>query len=334
VENNASPWILRYTGQALWVGNRLRRPARILATAGALMALPLQGGSGQVARPVSEPGPVIQIEDVTRFYEVYDAARGHPSAELLQRDYLDRGSDGLHNFARLRSITGARIADNLTKNPAIYAEARRCAAILPRARNRELIALRRLDALYPHAKFPPVTIAVGRGKPVGVGSPVFGVMIGLEALCGVKYFDANLEDRFVHVIAHEYVHVQQVRALVDDDHPTVLEASLVEGAAEFMAEQIAGGVSDPGVWTEAKGRETEIESAFILDEEQTDLSKWLYNGTIDKPGDLGYWVGYRIVKAYYQNATDKRRAVRDILEMSNPKAFVAKSGWYPGIKLH
>jgi hypothetical protein len=36
-------------------------------------------------------------------------------------------------------------------------------------------------------------------------------MIGLEALCGVKYFDLNVEDRFVHVIAREYIHVQQVR---------------------------------------------------------------------------------------------------------------------------
>ena len=40
-------------------------------------------------------------------------------------------------------------------------------------------------------------------------------------------------------------------------------------------------------------------------------------------GDLGYWVGYRIVKSYYQHAADKRRAIRDILEMSDPKAFLA-----------
>jgi uncharacterized protein YjaZ len=52
-----------------------------------------------------------------------------------------------------------------------------------------------------------------------------------------------------------------------------------------------------------------------------------------KPADLGYWVGYRIVKSYYQHATDKRRALREILEMTDPKAFVANSGWYPGIRL-
>jgi hypothetical protein len=79
---------------------------------------------------------------------------------------------------------------------------------------------------------PPVTIAVGRGKPVGVGSSTNGVQIGLEALCATNYLNPNVEDRFVHVIAHEYAHVQQVPALVDDENATVLEGSLNEGAAE------------------------------------------------------------------------------------------------------
>jgi hypothetical protein len=278
-------------------------------------------------------GPVIQIEDVTRFYRLYDAVGGRPSAKQLQQGYLDRGSDGLHTFAGLRNITGARIADTLAKDPALYADAKRCMAVLPRARDRLQVAMRKLAELYPAVKFSPVTVAIGRGKPVGVGSPVSGVMIGLEALCGVTYFDPNVEDRFVHVIAHEYIHVQQVRALVDDDHPTVLEAALIEGAAEFMAEKISGGVSDPGVRAEASGHETEIEIAFASDEDKTDLSKWLYNGTIDKAGDLGYWVGYRIVKSYYQHAADKRQAIRGILEMSDPKAFLARSGWRPGTVL-
>jgi Predicted Zn-dependent protease (DUF2268) len=300
----------------------------VLLSALILLAASEQSGSAATASDQRD-GPVIQIEDVTRFYQVYDAAGGRPSAEQLQRDYLDLGSDGLHTFAGLRNITGARIADTLAKDPALYADGKRCMAVLPRARDRLKAAMRKLAELYPAVKFPPVTVAVGRGKPVGVGSPVSGVMIGLEALCGVKYFDPDVEDRFVHVIAHEYIHVQQVRALVDDDHPTVLEAALLEGAAEFMAEKISGGVSDPGLWAEARGHETEIEIAFALDEDKTDLSKWLYNGTLDKAGDLGYWVGYRIVKSYYQHAADKRQAIRDILEMSDPKAFLARSGWRP-----
>jgi len=52
-----------------------------------------------------------------------------------------------------------------------------------------------------------------------------------------------------------------------------------------------------------------------------------------EPGDLGYWVGYRIVKSYYQHSRDKRQAVREILEMSDPHAFLARSGWSPGMTL-
>lgn len=311
--------------------------ANILAAVSIVMFLAAfeQPAGGAVKAPDERDKPVVvvQIEDVARFYKIYDGADGNPTADQLQHDYLDQGTEGLHTFAQLRNITGIRIADTLTKTPKIYADAKRCIIVLPQARERIKIALSKLADIYPDAKFPSVTIAVGRGKPVGVGSPLSGVMIGLEALCGVTYFDSNVEDRFVHVVAHEYIHVQQVRALVDDDHPTVLEGSLIEGAAEFMAESISGGISDPGVWAEAKGRETKIETAFVPNEDRTDLSNWLYNGTMEKAGDLGYWVGYRIVKSYYQHATDKGQAIRDIVQMNDPKAFLAKSGWYPGINL-
>jgi uncharacterized protein YjaZ len=178
-----------------------------------------------------------------------------------------------------------------------------------------------------------VTIAVGRGKPVAIGSPVSGVQVGLECLCATTWLNPNLEDRFVRVIAHEYAHVQQARALVDDEHPTVLEMSLIEGAAEFAAKLISGEVAYSQFSESTKGREKEIETEFVPDEDKTDISKWLYNSTLQKPGDLGYWVGYRIVKSYYQHAPDKHAAFREILEMSDPKAFLDKSGWYPGIQL-
>jgi hypothetical protein len=277
--------------------------------------------------------PTIHTEDVDRFYKVYDAAGGHPTADQLQHDYLDAGSDGLHQFAKMRNITGSRIAETLAKRPQIYANTKHCTAVLSHVRERLQAVLGKLSTLYPEAKFPPVTIAVGRGKPVGVGSPATGVQIGLEALCATDWLNPNVEDRFVRVITHEYVHVQQVPALVDDEHPTVLEGSLVEGAADFIAELTSGSVAYAYFSGLTKGREKEIETAFVADVDKKDLSKWLYNSTPEKPADLGYWVGYRIVKSYYQRASDKHQAIREILQMTDPKAFLAKSGWYPGIPL-
>jgi hypothetical protein len=276
----------------------------------------------------------ISIDDVDLFFRVYDAAQGHPSADALQRDYLDQGSEGLLEFAKRRHISGTTIARNLEKHPEMYSNARGCADVLPRSRERLELALRRLGDLYPEAAFPLITVAVGHGKLVGVGSPVSGVQIGIEALCAVTWMNPNLEDRVVCVIAHEYAHVQQVRAMVDDEHPTVLEASLIEGAAEFTAELIAGDIAYPFKRSPIeKSKLKEIEAAFASDEDKTDLSQWINNGTIDKPGDLGYWVGYRIARSYYQRATNKREALQEILQMSDPKQFLAKSGWFPGIQL-
>lgn len=278
-------------------------------------------------------GPVIEIGDVDRFYDIYEMAGGRPTADRLQRDYIDAGSPGLRVFAERRNTTGARIAEAIAAQPGIYAQARRCAVVLPQVRRRLEAALGTLGRLYPQARFPPVTIAVGRGKPVGIGSPVTGVQIGLEALCATSYLNPDVEDRFVHVIVHEFIHVQQAPALVDGENLTVLEASLMEGAAEFAAELISGDVAYSHLDAIVAGREAQIERAFAADLDKTDLSGWLYNGTAERPGDLGYWVGYRIAKAYYRQAADKRRAFREILELTDARAFLAASGWQPGIEL-
>ena len=277
--------------------------------------------------------PAIHIEDVRSFYRLYDATGGHPTAAQLQQ-YLDHGSAGFHRLAQLRHVTGASIAAAMAKRPDVYANAKRCMAVLPSGRLRVAAALHELGRLYPQARFPPVTIVVGRGKPVGVADES-GVMIGLEALCAVTWMEPNLEDRFVHVVVHEYAHVQQAIAspgLYNDEKPTVLEESLIEGAAEFIDELTSGSVSDTDLPAIVKGREKSVEKAFVADEDKTDLSKWLYNGTLTRPGDLGYWVGYRIVRSYYEHAPDKALALRDIIGMKDPKAFLARSGWYPGVE--
>ncbi len=310
--------------------------AILVASALTLGALsrPAAGANSEVStRP---HGPVIHIEDVARFYEVYDAAHGEPTADELQRDYIDRGSPGLQHLAEIRNVTGKTIAKSLAVHPEIFSDAKRCMAVLPGVRRRVAVALRSLGRLYPRSEFPPVTIVISRGKPVGVADST-GVMIGLEALCAVDYLNPNIEDRFVHTIAHEYTHVQQALrspTLYDDAQPTVLDASLIEGAAEFTATLIAGEAAFHSPYAPSvKARDMQVETQFVADEGSTDLSHWIDNGTLSDPGDLGYWVGYRIVKSYYEHAADPRTALRDILEMKDPKAFLAKSGWYPGIVL-
>lgn len=288
------------------------------------------------APPVATAEPEIVTEDVDRFYVLYDAAGGKPTAEQLQRNYLDRGSEGLDEFARLRRISGERIAAAIAERPEIYEDARRCVAVLPSVSRRLTTALARLGVSYPQATFPPVTIAVGRGKPIGIGNAEGGVMIGLEALCAADFFAPDLEDRFVSVIAHEYVHVQQPAAQHEDPNETVLKAALLEGGAEFVTELITGSISYGHLIKATRGKERALEAEFVAERDEKAIgSDWLYNGlgTPERPGDLGYWVGYRITKAHYENADNKAAALREIIELRDPEALLAKSGWYPGMEL-
>jgi len=266
--------------------------------------------------------PTVVTSDIDRFYELYDRAGGHPTATDLQRFYIEAGSRGLHDFVSVRDLTGVNLAAAIEANPTQFDGARRCVAALPRVRARVEVALDRLRRLYPKSTFPPITVLIGRGKTGGTTSST-GVLIGIETLCSVDFLESNCEDRMVHLIAHEYAHVQQPGAEEADQHgSTVLFASLIEGGAEFVGELISGGLSYPHLRTWTKGRERQTLERFVAQRDSTDLKGWLYNGlgTPGAPGDLGYWAGYRVTKNYYERARDKHRALAEILGVTPQSA--------------
>lgn len=281
--------------------------------------------------------PEVRISDVELFYRVYDAANGAPSAAELQRDYLDAGSDGLRQFIPGRIISAEKLAEAISKRRDVYEQARSCAAKLPDVRSRLAGTLSRLVDLYPEAKLPPITLLIGRGATGGTTGKS-GVLIGVETLCLANWLQADLGDRFVHLIAHEYAHVQQpyVEQIDDpsDGKHTVMQISLGEGIAELLAELTSGSIANAQLQRFARGRELEIEREFLAEMKQTDFSRWLYNGagTETRPGDLGYWVGYRIARQYYDRAADKRAAIRELLTMQEPQVILDRSGWVERVR--
>lgn len=279
------------------------------------------------------PPVVVRTDDVDRFYRLYDATGGHPSAGELQARYLDPGSQALHQFVVSRIGGAAQLADAIAKRPAAYEQARACMPALAKMKAQLPAVFARYAALYPASAFPPVTFVIGRDSTVGT-TTADGILIGLETMCGLTFMGADVGDRFTHVVAHELAHVQQPAGRVDaPPDATLLLQSLLEGGAEFMAELTSGDVSYGHMKTWTRGQECTIEQAFRKDALGTDVSHWLYAGfgTPDKPGDLGYWVGYRIAKAYYADAADKRQAIADLLNVDNASAaaLLKRSGWAP-----
>jgi hypothetical protein len=283
-----------------------------------------------------EPNAAIEIQtdDVTRFFEIYDRTDGKPSAAELQRFYVEPGSAGLRHLMQVRSVSAERIARAVADQPELYTNARTCLAALPRIRERLRDTFDNLLIRYPEASRPPISILISRGRPVAIAGPGTGVQVALEALCSetaARYLGADIEDRFVYLIAHEYIHVQQA---AEQPNPTVLERALQEGVADFLGELISGGISNVAVHQAVRGRELEIEKNFVADLDKTDLSAWFDNTTKEDVGQLGYWVGYRIAKAYFSNAAHPRAAIRELIQLTDAHDLLAKSGWRPGLALN
>jgi hypothetical protein len=305
----------------------MSRPRRVLRS------LPLAAALVASSLAQAAPAVVFRTDDVERFYRLYDATHGHPTAAQLQAQYLDPGSEALHQFVVSRIGDAGQLAVAIEKRPADFAQARSCLPALAKAKAQLPAVYARFTELYPASTFPPVTFVVGRDSTGGTTTRD-GILMGLEKMCHLDFMDADTGDRFTHMIAHELAHVQQPQAQVDPPPgATLLFQALMEGSAELMAELTSGAVSYGHMKTWTRGKECGIEQAFQKDASGGDVSKWLYNGfgTPDKPGDLAYWVGYRISRSYYDHAADKKQAIADLLNVTNDTAagVLARSGWTP-----
>jgi hypothetical protein len=63
--------------------------------------------------------------------------------------------------------------------------------------------------------------------------------------------------------------------------------------------------------------------------DSTNYGDWLYgvSGKDDRPNDLGYWMGYKITEQYFKKSSDKKNAVKEILDIKDFKSFLNKSGY-------
>jgi uncharacterized protein YjaZ len=111
---------------------------------------------------------------------------------------------------------------------------------------------------------------------------------------------------------------------------SLLDQALMEGAADFVGSLASGGNLNASIHAWAAPREAEIWRDFASQMQGTDISRWLYNqgsATPDRPGDLGYYVGYRICESYSARMADKIQAVADIVEMADGRTFLDASGY-------
>lgn len=275
----------------------------------------------------------IVTEDIDRFWEAFDRAAPEFPAEPFETLYLSRGTPGLKDFLSLRISSAEDLAKTVRLRPRFYASIRESTRRIRTMEPGIRASFHALKDLYPDAVFPDVYFLIGRQTSGGTLSErallIGAEMYGRTPQTPTQELDGWLRavvapvERVPHIVAHELIHYQQKYP----DSQVLLIQSIREGTADFLAELISGRHINDNVHAYANPREAELWREFRQKMHGKDLSGWLYSGSEGRPNDLGYWMGYKIVKSYYDRATDKRQAIREILDIKDFDAFLAKSGY-------
>ncbi|GAB2800819.1 hypothetical protein GCM10027275_53550 [Rhabdobacter roseus] len=278
-------------------------------------------------------------EDIARFWRAYDAAKQQPEQqkEIFKKYYFEPASEGMHDYLGMKVGSIDAFLKHHNERPRFYTALRPNTLRVEAYKEDFYRAFQNLKALYPEAVFPDVYFIMGAFTSAGTVSDA-GLLIGINQIAKtdeVPTDELSLWQKnnfqklssLPDIIAHELIHFQQDDMKSDT---ITLGYAIIEGMADFMGELISGRNSNARLDVWAKGREKEIWARFQKDMYHDRYSNWIGNGdqeTPDHPADQGYWVGYQICKAYYDNAADKKKAIHDMLHIQDYRAFLAQSQW-------
>ena len=298
--------------------------------------------------------------DIDNFWRAFDlASKESDKAKriaIYQAEYLDKGSAGLQDFLRMRIGSAKALVETVDGLPRFYTSVRPNTLRVAEMEKKIRRSFRKFKELYPDAVFPDIYFVIGTASTGGTASRN-GLLIGTELYGATaqtprdefpavfrnflkdvkdegelnalvaKALDTALKsiDRLPTIVAHESCHFNQ-------NYPpqtTVLEKSIQEGSCDLIAELTAGDVINPSLKSYGNRHEEKLWRDFDTQMQGKDLSLWMYNSfkIKDRPGDLGYYMGYRISREYYRNSRDKTSAIREILNIKDFGAFFEKSGY-------
>jgi len=269
---------------------------------------------GQAKFSESPLDAVFEINDTKVFWSSFD--KMDKIKENPFKDYVTKGSAGVKAFTHNRIINADSLFAMVKRRKADYEATRDVLNGISTKEKRVRAIYSALKYWHPNAKFPPVYFVYGRFNSGGTVSKADGIIIGTEKL--------NNLDGITGLIAHELIHYQQ--NLTEEE--TLLKQCLLEGGADFVGELISGEQINQLYFSYGEKNKEKLYHEFVTKLKQKDYQDWLYGTSKkdDRPNDLGYWIGYKIVEAYFNKSTDKHKAIDEILNCKDPLLFLKESG--------
>ena len=311
---------------------------RVVVLAAVLTLAISQGGFAQMAHTDVDSVRIITA-DVSNFWRAYDLLQStssrSDSVAAFQSAYLEPATPGLKVFTERRLKQADALLFGLGLLPRYYAGVRGQTMRIPEQEPGIRAALRDLQKLIPEARFPDIYFVIAGFISQGTildGKMILAAeMVSADSLTPLQELppflrDVNLSTSVLPcILVHEIVHYQQHYP----KDPSLLAQVLVEGVADFVTQQAIGCIpTAAATYTWGEAHEAQLWREFQTELDSADHSKWLYNGNIkDRPSQLGYWMGYQIAEAFYEQADNKAVALRELLQIKDYRDILERSGY-------
>ena len=264
--------------------------------------------------------------DITNFWTAYDSIQkvNNNKSEILENLFLSKKTDGLNAFMQIKKFDNNDYLKTFEKYPKFWNSIRPNTLIDAKKIRTINKALTKLKKLYPNNSKGNIYYTIGTLKSGGTTNNE-DLLLGIEKIVGnentivSEFENENLQKMFQfskattieQVTIHEFVHTFQ-----KDGEINVLSKAIKEGSCDFVAELTLNKKFNSHYIDYGFKNYEQVQSQFKAEMFSQNFGNWFYNSDGSKNPDLGYFVGYVISKKYYENSKDKKKAIKDIIELN------------------
>lgn len=272
---------------------------------------------------------VIISEDITHFWEAYDAIQTTSDTlqqmQYLQNLFLEKATLGQQRMMEARNYTPQEYLVSIRERPLFWNSIRANTGDIERFNKQLLAGVDKLAKIYPTLTMSTIYYTIGNFRSPGTGVDNM-VLIGTEYALGdtlantselpehvQNYYKINPVDRLEFLTVHEYIHTQQ-KGMVHN----LLSLTLYEGIAEFMAIEATKQKSPWRAFEVGSNNADRVRQRFEEDMFRPNtIYNWLWNSSNNEfqASDMSYYVGSTIAAKYYSQETDKKQAVKQLIEL-------------------
>lgn len=267
----------------------------------------------------------IYTSDITNFWSAYDKLQqtDQNKKQVLEELFLNKKTDGLTAFMSIKKFNEEDYLKAIENYPQFWNSIRPNTLIDAKKIKSINKALERLKVLYPNNSKGNIYYTIGTFVSGGTTNKE-DLLLGIEKIVGDKntvvseFENKNLQKMFRYINAsqleqitvHEFIHTFQKNGEVN-----VLSKAIKEGSCDLIAE-LALNTKFVSQYIDYGYKNYDaVRTAFQKEMFGQHFSNWFFNSDMNEHPDLGYFVGYVISKKYYENAKDKKKAIKDIIDL-------------------